>query len=512
VTTLQRLRHRPSSDREPNDLTAMIVSFAGDSFQYFIGLAVIGLANTVLVPLYTRHLSPSEFGAYALLEIVALGLTTAAGLGSNVSYLKWFAESSSDDVPQLYGTMLITGVVASGVLGLCFTFIAASAKGAAVLTISPVTFASALCPLIILETLQLQVLTHLRARRRPLAFSFVSVIRLLAIVGFTLAWVTVAKKGLAGVFWARVAGDAVGMVVALGLSWQDFSHRFCPRSAVRMIRYGAPLILASMLMMALDGVGRFFISHYGGLDQLGLYTVGIKISGIMRVLVVAPFGAAWGGLIFQIASKPQARIVYSKLFSYVLLLGTTIALVVVLLGPTLLHVFAPPIYAGAQSVIPVLLAVQVATVIQYSASVGIFVAAVTKWMTPIIVVGLGVDVVLSRLLVPEYGMQGAACALLTGWVVIDFLLYLVGQRHYRVKYERKPVALFIALCVYVYVLNWCANTALKDYAIVARLGGCLSVAVLSVAYVYRDIHREHGRQVFIPTERSIMGEVPDSHD
>jgi hypothetical protein len=50
-----------------DSVVGVLLSLAGDSAQYLVGLVVMGLANMVLLPLYTRYLSPADFGLYALI-------------------------------------------------------------------------------------------------------------------------------------------------------------------------------------------------------------------------------------------------------------------------------------------------------------------------------------------------------------------------------------------------------------------------------------------------------------
>src|SRR6266849_981873 len=195
----------PASENER--FSGALCALAGDSFQYLIGLAVMGLANMVLMPLYTRCLSPGEFGVYALVEILALGLIAAASLGSGVSYLKWYAASETSSVKQLLGTTLWSNGLAALLMGGFLSAFVASDSGVRILGAPTRTFAIFLLPLVLLETLQSVFLTHLRACRRPAAFSLSSVIRLVAIAAFSVWLLAFLRLGLLGLFLGRVLGD-----------------------------------------------------------------------------------------------------------------------------------------------------------------------------------------------------------------------------------------------------------------------------------------------------------------
>ena len=96
-----------ASDRAPEPAArtplGALRELSRDSFTYLLGAAALGLGNFLLIPLYTRHLTPSEFGVYALVDVTLMVLVVAAGLKFDVSYLKWFADSPAERRPRLIG-------------------------------------------------------------------------------------------------------------------------------------------------------------------------------------------------------------------------------------------------------------------------------------------------------------------------------------------------------------------------------------------------------------------------
>jgi len=141
-----------------------------------------------------------------------------------------------------------------------------------------------------------------------------------------------------------------------------------------MLRYGAPIVLSALAAMLLDATGRYFLNHYGSLEEVGLYTAGVKITMIMRLLITVPFGMAWGGLVFQIAKNPAAAWIYSRVFEYSAVFAMLIALGLLMFAPLLILILTTPDYASAVQALPFLLLVQTCTIIQYPATSGILVA------------------------------------------------------------------------------------------------------------------------------------------
>lgn len=442
---LTRLRMLVAEKGEGDPVMKALFALAGDSLVYLSGAAMIGLGNFVLVPLYTRYLSPAQFGVYALVDIAVLMMVSVVGLGFNVSYLKWYAETDEASHPKLLGTVVLTATLVALLGGTLLAGSIASPMGECWLQTPTSSFAWVLLPIVALENLQTLLLTDLRARRRALAFSTGSVVRLIGMVGASLWFVAIQKQGVTGVFLGRLLGDVLGVVILAGFCLRHFSPSVSWHLVKPMICFGAPVIWGALAAMLLDASGRYFLSHYSTLEQVGFYSAGVKVSNVMRILLTLPFGIAWGGVMFQIAQWPKARMIYSKAFEHVLVVALLIALGAALFAPTLFHIFTTSAYLKAVQVFSLLLLVQVCTIAQYPASIGLYLKDKTLLFVPIYAISVVINFIFNWLLVPNIGMQGAAIAFLSGWIVTVGLELLFTYRYYPLQIKWGTVVLAVII-------------------------------------------------------------------
>lgn len=495
-----------SGTENPADgFSRTLTDLLGDSAQYFVGLVVMGLTNTVLLPLYMRYLGPRDFGLYALLEVTALGLIVVAGLGFNVSYLKSFADSGDPAVSTLLGTMLIAGGLSAAVGGLALAVFMRSSFGSHVFGREAGRFAGLITLLVLFETLETLFHTHLRAQRRPTAISVASVLRLFGVAVFSILFIVVQHRGLIGLFGGRVLGDVVALGANVVCCRRDLAIAFSKRAMASMLQYGTPLVAIGLMQLGLDGTGRYLVDHYGTLEQVGLYTAGIKISNLMRILLVAPLGAAWGGMLFQIGKQQNAQFIYSKLFSYIFFISAVVAIALALLTPTLFVIFTGPAYRGATTLVPWLLLVQVASILQCPASVGIYVGNATRWLFPIYSAGLAAEFGVGRILVPHYGMFGAAWSWLLGWSLISVLTAWVGQRFYKLRFEWKSIGLSILLLSAVPMTRY-LNIEPNELSIMAEFASCFVIVGLAGLFIAWDVRKS---KALFDGDLGAPAEVPE---
>lgn len=479
---LRDIRLRLITRINNNPVFSLIKMLISDSFVYLTGAVLLGLGNFVLVPLYTRYLYPAQFGVYSIIDITILFIVVAAQLGFGVTYLKKYSEEGEINRGELLGTMLAVSSAMAILGGGIFSLTIASSFGANWLQTKDIGFAWLLMPIIVLETSQGLLLSDLRARRKPFLYSLATVTRLLLMVGASLWLIVDLKMGLTGVFLGRLAGDA-GSVLVLSFSCLLSTRlRISYSLAVPMLKYGFPLVGSALIAMLLDASGRYFLNHFNSIEQVGYYGVAIKISAIFQMLVVQPFGIAWGGLMFQIVKWQNAKRIYSKIAEYLFLVSSSIALIISIFTPNIFHVFATKDYDLAMGIFPLILLVRVINIMEYPTSIGLYLKGKTGIFPLIYLIGLLVNIVINYCLVPIIGMYGSGLAWLGAWLIIVISMVVIGQRHYSLPYNFRSFLIPVLLWVIIQGILSIPAINLSPKIILIQIG--LSIFSLTVVGLF----------------------------
>jgi len=491
ISKLRTLHERV--EREP--IGATLLSLAGDSTVYLAGGILIGLGNIILVPLYTRILSPREFGVYALVDITVLLLVAVSALKLDVSYLKWFADLAPSRRGELLGSTLLTGVGVSLLCGLILSISVAGPLGEFWLHTSAHSYAWLLCPIVILENLQGLLMTDLRAGRRPVPYSMSGLLRLAGIVAASYYFLSIRHMGLHGLFLGRLIGDALAVGYLCAACLRSVVWKIVPSLTVPMIRFGLPLVWSVFALMLQDASGRYFLSRYGTLDEVGLLGAAIKVGAVFQMLVAQPFGVAWGGVLFQIVKKQSAQIIYSKILAYVYVLSLGVALVLTIFAPTLFRIFTAPAYYPAIALLPMILLVRAMNVIEQPASVGIYLAGRPDLLAMSYVAALGINLLLLRLLTPHFGLLGVGYAWFLGSAIVPVLFLVFGQRRYRLSLRPELLLAPIFLWIGAFVLRSQADRLWPSHPFLVQCGVSLTVLFILGFLVSSDFHilRRHLR-------------------
>ncbi|MBZ5580635.1 MAG: lipopolysaccharide biosynthesis protein [Acidobacteriia bacterium] len=436
------------------------------------------LASVALLPITTRFLTPADYGMADLLEQVGVILAIVLGLQFSSSLGYFYFRSEAREARRAVAS---TGIIGAGCLGvlvalLCWPFaplisrlVFGSAIGAPYLRLVFATMPASF----FLEAL----LSWVRVEDRPGMYVIGTMVRIgVTIVGTVL---------LVGIYrlhvWGVLATSLAAMLVTgafMGVYWLRSSRpAFDARLFVAMARFAAPVGLSGVAVFLIHFGDRFFLPHYRPLAELGIYVLAYKL-GMLLAVIYAAFQIYWSAQVYQIMQRHDADEVFARLFTYVILGLSFFGLGIVVCAQPTLKILAAPAYQGAAALVPVIVAAY------YTRAVGDFVRclflaagrpgydAACNWLGALFCLTGYI------LLIPKYGIWGAAFATVAAFTVIGVVsvVWTYRLRPYRIESGRMAkIGLSLAAALPVYLLPRAASLP-------AQIGlAALSVSVFLVA-------------------------------
>jgi O-antigen/teichoic acid export membrane protein len=180
------------------------------------------------------------------------------------------------------------------------------------------------------------------------------------------------------------------------------------------------------------------------------------------VLLLTAFRMAWPGFAYSIEDEDEAKTTYAFVLTYLVALASWAALGLGLLAPWLVQILAPTneaFWPGERVVAP--LAFAAALFAGYVVvSIGIGRARRTGFNWVVTGTAAAVDLGLNAILVPEYGMEGAAAAAVAAFAVLFAFMSAYAQRIYPVPYQWRRVATALGAAAVLIVAGKTLDVAL----------------------------------------------------
>jgi O-antigen/teichoic acid export membrane protein len=406
---------------------------------YGLGGLVSRILAVLLLPLYTRYLSPSDYGKVETL----IALTTVIGIvlrmGIHSAFFRFYFDSAEPEKRRLAlrTSFWFTMGMATLGLGLGLLFSAPLADLLFGSSDDAELVAAAFVGLWAGMNYE-QITSLFRVEERSVAFVTASVANILLTVGATLLLVVALEKGPIGVIVGNFTGTLLVYAVLIGYRREQLGLQF-DRSLLReMNRFGVPLMPTALFLWTTNFSDRLFLVQLADTTEVGLYSVGVRIASAM-VLILTAFRLAWPAFAYSIDDDREAKRTYAFVLTYLVLFTTWIATALALLSPWIVGWLAAPAFETSSRVVGPLAFSTVAFAGYIVVAIGIGRAKRTQFNWVVTGAAAAVNVALNLLLIPRYGMMGAAIATIAAYSTMFAGMAWWAQKIFPVPYQWRRV-------------------------------------------------------------------------
>ncbi|HSF61050.1 MAG TPA: oligosaccharide flippase family protein [Gaiellaceae bacterium] len=456
---------------------------------YGLGGLVSRILAVLLLPLYTRYLSPSDYGKVETL----IALTTVVGIvlrmGIHAAFFRFYFDSPEPDHRRLVLRTSFWFTMAMATAGL-IAGVAVSPQLSDLLfgtTDDAELVAAAFVGL--WAGMNYEQLTSLfRVEERSTAFVAASLSNVLLTIGATLILVVALDKGPIGVIVGNFTGTLLVYAALVGYRREQLGLQFDRRLLREMNRFGIPLVPTALFLWVTNFSDRLFLVQLADVTEVGLYSVGVRIASAM-VLLLTAFRLAWPAFAYSIEDEGEARRTYAYVLTYLVLVATWVATALALLSPWIVDWIAAPAFDESSRVVGPLAFAAVAFGAYIVVAIGVGRARRTQFNWVVTGAAAAVNIVLNLLLIPPYGMMGAAVATIAAYTTMFVGMAWWSQRIYPVPYQWRRV-------------TTAAGAGIALVAVGKFAGGGLPVALL-LALAYPLALFLLG--FYLPAERKAIG-------
>lgn len=412
----------------------MLKKFISDSLVYSIPTFVSRGLAIILVPLYTRVLNPSDYGSLDLLTAFGsiVNLTIALEVSQGVA--RFYPNEPDPDRKIVYASSAFWfTVVCYSVFSVLMLVLSSDIASLVMGRDGLVHEFQIGIAYIWINGIFYLVQNQLRWELRSHQFAIVSLITV--VVGaFVSVWFAYFLRwGLMGVLLGGTLSYL--LATALGLFWlrHSFQLRFSILQLWEMLRYSTPLVFSSTAVWLSLYIDRIMINNLLSIEELGLYSIGYRLSSIASLITVG-FQSALTPLIYTYYQEPETKLQISRIFRLFLFIALSIFLALSAFSQDLVRLLATPdFYDGTKVVVFLVPTFFLANM--YIFAPGINIAKKTCLFVLINVISAFINILLNYLLIPTFDIRGAAIATLFSNFVSFFLYVKIGQRYYYIPYK-----------------------------------------------------------------------------
>lgn len=396
--------------------------------------------NFLLVPFYTNVLAPGDYGIVAYVYSLIAFINVIYSYGMESAYFKYSSTLEIGTTKQNFSTPFISLFGTSAIFSILLMILASPI--ARMINV-PIDYESILLytvGILAFDAIAIIPFAALRMEHKAKLFATIKFFNIVINVGMNLILLLVFRMGVIGVFISGLTASVLTVAMLLPTISRYLTKEFHLPLWEALMKFGLPYIPSGLAAMTIQVIDRPILRALTDDATVGIYQANYRL-GIFMMLIVSMYDYAWRPFYFSTAKETNAKEIFARALTYLVLFMSAVFLVMTFFIGDIAkisifgtHIIGSSYWSGL-SIVPIVLLGYVFLGISTNLSAGIFIEKKTKYSPLITGVGAVVNVVANFLLIPPFGMLGAAWATFIAYFVMTVTMYFVVQRIYPVKYE-----------------------------------------------------------------------------
>lgn len=400
----------------------------------------------LLVPFYTNVLSsPSDYGIVATVYAYIAFLNVVYGYGMESAYFRYASGMEIGDATQNFSTPFVSIFVTSLIFSIILHSLSTPVAGLIGIGFDYGNVVRYSAWILFFDALCLLPFASLRLQNRAKLFAAIKLLNIVSNLLLNLILLLKFKLGIEGIFISGLISSALTFALLIPVILKQFHLDFRGDLYKHLLRFGLPLIPAALSGIAIQVIDRPILKALTNDSVVGIYQANYRL-GIFMMLVVSMFDYAWRPFFLTTAREQDAKEIFSRVMTYFLLGTSFIFLVLSFFIEDLvrIHILGHHLikqeYWSGLSIVPVVLCAYIFTGMNTVLVAGVHIEKKTHVLAYTTGTGAVVNIVANYLLIPPFGMLGAAFATLLSYMVMAGSLFVIVQRFYHIQYEFRRIA------------------------------------------------------------------------
>ena len=468
----------------------------GQTAIYGLSSIVGRLLNYLLVPLYTRYFTTSEYGDVTLLYAYAAFLLIVLSYGIETAFFRFSQKEPNKRI--VYSTALISLFISSS-LFVALIYFNANTIAQALSFGDHSEYVQYFAFIIGLDTLSSISFAKLREHNQAARFTLIRLLNIFTNIGLNLFFIIYCpfaiknnlptaefiqgiyspNIGIGYIFIANLVSSVITTLMLLP-EMTNLPWHFDKVLWRKMMVYSLPLMVAGLAGITNETIDRILLQRLLPADisssEIGLYSAFYKLSIIMT-LFVQTFRFAAEPFFFSQERELNAKQVYAQVMKYFCIITGFIFLSVMIYYDLVKQFIGTSFHDERGAVIvPVLLLANLFLGLYYNLSVWYKLTEKTQYGAYLSVFGALVTILLNIILIPKMGFIGSAWTTLCCYALMAGASYFLGKKHYPIHYPLARIGLYFTLMLLFYYMS------LKlEFTMIANTG--FLVLYIGIAYL-----------------------------
>jgi O-antigen/teichoic acid export membrane protein len=302
-------------------------------------------------------------------------------------------------------------------------------------------------------------------------------------IGVSVLLVVILSRGLQGMIEGQFVSQGATLGMYLLLTAPQLRYRFSLTSGRELLSLGLPVIPGFAFLFVILQGNKYVLQWFHGLEATGVYTIGFDLGLGMGILVSA-FSSAWLPYFMSFRDKQQeAQVLFGRILIYYVLGFGALSLLFFIVAKPVVMIMTQPAFHEAYKAVGFSAGAHFLAGIFSILLPGVYFAKQIKNVTLVQAGAALLAIGLDLLMIPPFGVLGAAVALIIGTLAMVVLqqAWNVTRKHdfLRVDQEWSRILTFSVVYVaYAVLMLWEREFSLPAEVVISIVGVIVLLPVL----------------------------------
>ncbi len=406
-----------------------------------------------LIPLYTALLMPEDFGIVGVMTVV-IGIATkfVSGPVSNALTRFYYAPGYKEKNGELIFNLFLWAAFKAGILSIILFFMSDHLAASFFENPGYSMIIKWYAVSLFVEPLELLARGVIRLQERAKYFvvsSFVSIF-----VRFSVILLLLVKfdMGVVSLVIGNMSGYLASFLMMAPICFKSSRIKISPKTLKEPFQYSYPQLGFSFSNLLLQSGDRLVLKIFMPLAAVGIYSFGYNFANIINVALVIPLKYAINPMILKEEANPEViRSFLAKMTTYYYAICLFIVLGFSLFSYEALSLLSSnPEYLESLVIVPIIAFSYALHGLGELFNWGLVLEKKSYHISAIIFLATTVNVILNFIMIPLWGLVGAALATLFAYFLWNSLKAYFSWKFYKLTFEIKKILLLTALGVGLY--------------------------------------------------------------
>lgn len=449
--------------------------FLSHTATYAIGNITRRVVGFAMLPIYTRFLSPADYGVIGLLTFALAIFEPLFGARLARAIPKFYFDALDGQSKRevIWSAVSVSAVVSAISMSVLIAFRVFGAeilfgdrKYAFALGVFAVNLLS--------RPLENAGMMYLRLKQHSRVFLAASLAKLILQIMLNVFLVVYLRRGVLGVVVSGVISSCIAGGALMTYTAVKEAPSFDWRIARRMVEYCWPLWLSGLAGLYIGSSGAIYLRAFDTLTNVGRLELGLRFATAVGLLVWSPFFQHWEPMSYQYYREKSSNWKFQVAFISSAALMFSVGLGVSIYSQPVIDLMAAKSFYPAAAVVPVLTVGFIMSSLTSFFDFSFLATGNTKIFS-LCQYAMAVFITVAYMvLVPRFGLFGAAVAQCLAFSAGFAFIRNISRKYFDPGFTFWPIAVFAVIGAIAYV---CSNLLIKMQSIGADL------AVKSVFYL-----------------------------